>query len=121
MWTFLARAVLIGAACACAASADPAGVPLAPAGACAEPRAELQTGPEQAGLKDEFEVAGTPLLHFGPQEVGAPGPEGGVPPAPPDFSRGSCDAPNASCGLNEGRRGLQEGPADPSGPPGTNP
>jgi hypothetical protein len=114
-------AVLIGTACAGAAWADPAGVPLAPAGACAEPRAELQTGPEQAKLDDDFEVAGSPLLHFTPQEVGAPGPEGLAQPGPPEPPiRGACDAPDTGCGL-VGKRGLQEGPVDPSPLPGGQP
>jgi hypothetical protein len=106
-----------------AALADPAGVPLAPAGACAEPRGELQTAPDQASRPDdEFEIGGGPLRHFVPTEVAASGGENEQPPTPPGFTRGPCDAPNASCGLNEVRKGrLGEGPATPDPLPGNDP
>jgi hypothetical protein len=116
-------ALAAGALLAAAATADPAGVPLAPAGACAEPRGELQTSPDQAAAPDdEFEIDGGPLLHFTPTQVAATGGENEPPPSPPGFTRGPCDAPNASCGLNEVRKGrLEEGPATPDPLPGGNP
>jgi hypothetical protein len=106
--------------CSAAAWGDPAGVPLAPVGACAEPRGEVHAAPDQvAPPQDLFEVGGTPLRHFAPTEVAASGPDGEAPPVPPGFTRGACDAPNASCGLDNVRKGrLQEGPATPDPLPG---
>lgn len=109
VWAALACASLAGVA-----GADPAGAPLAAAGACAEPRAELQTSPDQAGLQDDFEVAGTPAHHFTPTDV-AGGPDAGAPPpGPADLpSRDPCDEPNAGCGLIVPTRRIEEQPPDP--------
>ena len=80
-------------ALASAAGADPAGVPLAAPGDCAQPRA--QQGAQQRA--DDFEIAGSPRHHFTPGDV-ALGPGGALtPPDAPTFSRGPCDAPNAGC------------------------
>jgi hypothetical protein len=110
----LVWAALAGASLAGVAGADPAGAPLAAAGACAEPRAELQTAPDQAGLVDDFEVAGTPAHHFTPTDV-AGGPGGGPqPPGPNDLPpRDPCDKPNGGCGLIVPTRRIEEQPPDP--------
>jgi hypothetical protein len=81
-------------ALASAAGADPAGVPLAAPGDCAQPR--IQQGAQQRA--DDFEIAGSPRHHFTPGDV-ALGPEGGAftPPEAPSFTRGPCDAPNPGC------------------------
>jgi hypothetical protein len=123
-----ARGVAAALACfvtAGAAAAQPPGAPLAAPGPCAEPRAELRAAPDALPLAPQsadFAVSGSPRHHFTPQDVAAPGAEGGgAPPAPPGFARGPCDAPNSGCGsiLEDAARGIKESSAQPGLPPGS--
>src|SRR5262249_44911764 len=104
-------------ALAAAAGADPAGVPLAPPGDCAQPR--MQQGAQQHA--DDFEIAGSPRHHFTPGDV-ALGPDGAAftPPVAPDFTRGPCDAPSAGCRtiLDRPPIAIDEPPPGTGGSPG---
>jgi len=80
-------------ALAAVAGADPPpGVPLAPPGDCAQPHTA-----QGASLRDDFEIAGSPIHHFTPGDV-ALGPGAAFTPLDaPTFTRGPCDAPNPGC------------------------
>jgi len=122
-------AAALGLLLAAAAGADPAGVPLAAPGACAEARAELGAIPDKNALEpqaaeaaDGFDVAGSPLHHFTPSDVAlGPGAAPAAPPVPPSFTRDPCDAPLAGCrSILEGRGDVvvEEPPPGTGSPPG---
>jgi hypothetical protein len=89
---------------AVASAAEPAGVPLAAPGACAEPRVALgatqqgDVAQPEALAADDFDLAGSPRHHFTPGDVALGGGGGpAAPPTPPGFTRDPCDAPLAGC------------------------
>jgi hypothetical protein len=122
-------AAALGLLLAAAAGADPAGVPLAAPGACAEARAELGATPDENALEPEaalaadgFDVAGSPRHHFTPSDVAlGAGDAPAAPPLAPTFTRDACDAPLAGCrSILEGRGDIvvEEDPPGTGSPPG---